>query len=66
MIKEKERVIRFNVKLFVFLWIDIVQAAVYLYNCTLKYSFRWKSFYEAFYITFTKKDGVVVERRRPD
>ena len=49
-----------------FLWPEVVRAAVYLYNRTPKYIYNWKSPYDRFYTRMAHREGVVVDRRKPD
>ena len=64
-VKTKARAMRAGAKLPAHLWKEIYQAAVYLYNRTPKYMYRWTTPYDRFHTYLAHRDGVVVENRRP-
>ncbi|KAK4059697.1 hypothetical protein Purlil1_14334 [Purpureocillium lilacinum] len=57
---------RSGARLPTYLWIEIFRAAVYLYNRTPKYIYRWRSPYERLYTFLAERDGVPCERSKPD
>jgi hypothetical protein len=64
-IKHKANAMRDSSKLPVYLWLDIVQTAVYLYNCTPYEMYWWKTLYERFFTFLAYRDGVVAKDRKP-
>lgn len=65
-IKNKARAMRSGARLPAYLWLEIFRAAVYLYNRTPKYIYKWQSPYERLYTFLAERDGVVSERSKPD
>lgn len=65
-IKNKARAMRSGARLPTYLWLEIFRAAVYLYNRTPKYIYRWRSPYERLYTFLAERDGVACERSKPD
>ncbi|EED11485.1 hypothetical protein TSTA_007750 [Talaromyces stipitatus ATCC 10500] len=47
-IKDKARAIRNDAKLPMDLWSEIYQASIYLYNCTPKFMYNWKTLYDSY------------------
>ncbi|KAJ3554727.1 hypothetical protein NPX13_g10536 [Xylaria arbuscula] len=64
-IKDKARSMRNGSKLPTYLWVEIVKAAVYLYNRTPKYLYNWRTPYEKFYNYFQMRDGIVGRNKIP-
>ena len=46
---EKARVMRISTKLPYDMWMELVNAAVYLYNRTLRHTNEWETLYKRFY-----------------
>ncbi|OAQ57457.2 polyprotein [Pochonia chlamydosporia 170] len=65
-IKNKARAMRSGARLPVYLWVEVFKAAVYLYNRTPKYIYKWQSPYDRFYTFVAERDGVAIDGRKPD
>jgi Pol polyprotein len=61
-VKEKINAMRASSKFPAFLWPEIVRAAVYLYNRTPKYQYKWMSPYERF---FSNQSQGIFQSRKP-
>ncbi|OAQ57705.1 polyprotein [Purpureocillium lilacinum] len=64
-IKTKARAMRTGARLPEHLWVEIYKAAVYLYNRTPRYISSWQSPYERLHTFLARRDGIVVESRKP-
>jgi len=65
-IKEKGCAMHASAKFPGFLWPEISRMAVYLYNRTPKYLYYWKSLYKRFFTRMAHREGVVVDRQKPE
>ncbi len=60
-IKQKIIVMKNSFNLLKKLWLEIICAAIYLYNWTSCYFLNWKSSYELFHTHLTHQDDVIIE-----
>lgn len=65
-IKDKERAMRTGAKLPHQLWPEIGRTAVYLYNRTPSYRFKWRTPYDRFHSAMAKAHGIPDSSRKPN